>query len=216
MRFAKTGFWADAEGTRALWARAAGSERRSELWELRVIIDEQHPENSVYEWVDARDEILHFGCGFTGYLGALRFQGWTCVPQPSKSSDIPHVLPHIPYPSAMLSGKTTANEFCDHGWTFIDPDAGKDVKERTGARRRWTCPVMGVSADDERDVRDMKLEGCEVWEFFGTPGDYVRAMLEDVDGFDAGAESPCRLSPFSWETPNAPVGPDPAPVDYGH
>lgn len=194
MKFAKTGFWTDPNGTRAMWARWNGTERSSELWELRVKIDEQHPANSVYEWVDATDEIVRFGCGFAGYLGALVFQGWMCTPQPTKSANIPHVLPHIPYPSAMLAGRTSASEIADPGWTLDD----------THKPKRWTCRVTDVNRDDERDVLGMKLSGYEVWEFFGTPGDYVRAMLDETDGLDASMDVR-KLSPFSWESTPAPT-----------
>lgn len=137
----RTGFWVDQKNTRVLWARDNNSDKRSELWELRVT-------DSAYEWHDIRDAYRPYG--FAGYIGILQYQGYTCVQQPNWFTRNFVQLPKLPYPAGLLAGTTVV----DGSWQYVaavtvEPSADTDGYSIPAF---WTCPKTAYTADNVDDL----------------------------------------------------------------
>lgn len=164
----KTGFWCapDVEGVdfHLYWARWSGSDKRSELWELSVVID---GENSRYVWTDVSARFREYG--FLGYLGALKFQGYTCSQQPNGYTRNLTEMPRLPYPEALLSGTRDESD----GWTFEPGMNERVTADNVGivSPDRWTIRVADVPAGSDDDVQGLPLPGLH--DDFFTPRDLV-------------------------------------------
>lgn len=171
----KTGFWCapDIDGVdfHLYWARWNGSDKRSQLWELSVKVD---GENSLYRWTDVSARFREYG--FQGYLGALKFQGYTVAQQPNGYTRNLTEMPRLPYPAGMLAG----SEDMSDGWTYT-PAVAEDPGADTVAVTRpavWTIRVADVPAGSDDDVQGLPLPGLD--DDFFTPRDIV-AIDDDYE-----------------------------------
>lgn len=139
-RISRTGFWVNKDNTRILWARDGKSNKASELWELSEDFE-------TYEWVDVSSRFREYG--FAGYLAVLKFQGWTCVPQPNGFTKNLCEMPKLPYPTGLLTGN-----HCDEGsWTYIKATYTDTTCDNEAQfwPARWVCDKAAC----EDDVSDM-------------------------------------------------------------
>lgn len=167
---ARTGFWTAADGSRVLWARDNGSDKRSELWELRVDMD--GADGPVYEWVDVSPEFREYG--FAGYLAVLRFQGYALVQQPNAHTRNLIELPKLPYPSGMVAGSMDVSD----GWEYVPAvveSAGADSVARS-VPAVWRINVADYRGDDS-DIALVNVPGMDGWD----PRDFLGDETFDGD-----------------------------------